>query len=215
MYLVWMITTVGLFIAFVETVNERRNYLEVEVNQKLREMIDLKEHMESLQKDIIQKLNSMVQALAQEKVIRINFGKKFESMLEAYGQHLADLARTVDNIDIHIENRLRENTNATEVSFRSKIKETVSTIEEKCTRSMSQLNRTLGNLYEQFNQWRVPKPGKCSSSCGGGVKNRVRTCTNPTPAEGGNYCVGDALECVKCRDRSCPGSCCIYNTRLT
>ncbi|KAL3871269.1 hypothetical protein ACJMK2_039276, partial [Sinanodonta woodiana] len=44
----------------------------------------------------------------------------------------------------------------------------------------------------------------CSSSCGGGVKNRVRTCTNPTPAEGGNYCVGDALECVKCRDRSCP-----------
>ncbi|KAL3871270.1 hypothetical protein ACJMK2_039277 [Sinanodonta woodiana] len=172
MYLVWMITTVGLFIAFVETVNERRNYLEVEVNQKLREMIDLKEHMESLQKDIIQyissllnsiefrKLNSMVQALAQEKVIRINFGKKFESMLEAYGQHLADLARTVDNIDIHIENRLRENTNATEVSFRSKIKETVSTIEEKCTRSMSQLNRTLGNLYEQFNQWRVPKPGK-------------------------------------------------------
>ncbi|KAL3871304.1 hypothetical protein ACJMK2_039311 [Sinanodonta woodiana] len=170
MHFIWPpMTTVVLLISFFDHGKGKGKDLEILVTQKLREMIELKEHLESLQKDTEKhissflnnngriKLNSMVQGLSKEKDIRINFGKKIEYMLETYGQQLAYLVTTVDKIDLHIENRLRANTNATEVSFRSKLEETASAIEEKFTGSMAKLNQTLGNLYEEINQWRVPK----------------------------------------------------------
>jgi len=44
----------------------------------------------------------------------------------------------------------------------------------------------------------------CSKSCGGGVKYRLRTCTNPSPDKGGAYCVGDATEMAHCETDPCP-----------
>ncbi|XP_048241500.1 uncharacterized protein LOC124124837 isoform X11 [Haliotis rufescens] len=50
--------------------------------------------------------------------------------------------------------------------------------------------------------------GACSVSCGGGsqVITRTRTCTNPAPANGGLYCVGDAVVTLAgaCNTHGCP-----------
>ena len=41
----------------------------------------------------------------------------------------------------------------------------------------------------------------CSKTCGGG--NRIRTCTNPEPRNGGTGCVGESLE--TCNTQACKG----------
>ena len=49
---------------------------------------------------------------------------------------------------------------------------------------------------------------KCSKSCGGGVRSRVRNCTNPAPAFGGMDCSaqGEPQESEPCKTRQiCPG----------
>ena len=43
--------------------------------------------------------------------------------------------------------------------------------------------------------------GTCSATCGGGTQ--TRTCTNPTPANGGANCVGDSSQ--SCNTQSCGG----------
>ncbi|KAL3870733.1 hypothetical protein ACJMK2_038777 [Sinanodonta woodiana] len=223
MEFVWLMTTAIIFISFSDNGNVKGNDIEILVTQKLQEMTDFKE---SFQKDIegyilshlnndnLTKLTRMVQGLANEKVYRINIRKKIEDMEKAYGQKLEDLATTIENIDSQIENRILAITNATEVSFGSKLEETVSSIEQKFTVSMSRLNQTLGKLYEQFNQWRVPKQvnggwtawgswSKCSSTCGKGTKNRVRTCSDPAPSDGGDYCDGVGMEYNECQISPC------------
>lgn len=45
---------------------------------------------------------------------------------------------------------------------------------------------------------------KCSKSCGGGSKERRRTCTNPEPANGGKNCVGALSESASCGTNPCP-----------
>lgn len=47
--------------------------------------------------------------------------------------------------------------------------------------------------------------GRCSVTCGNGVRNRSRSCNNPVPQYGGNQCTGDATEIHFCHERSCPG----------
>lgn len=47
--------------------------------------------------------------------------------------------------------------------------------------------------------------GRCSVTCGNGVRNRARSCNNPVPQYGGNQCTGDATEIHFCHERSCPG----------
>lgn len=44
----------------------------------------------------------------------------------------------------------------------------------------------------------------CSVSCGGGDKKRVRNCTNPEPALGGNECAGLAEISEICGTNRCP-----------
>ena len=42
-------------------------------------------------------------------------------------------------------------------------------------------------------------------TCGGGTHERLRTCTNPTPAHGGAQCSGSNKETQECNNDACPG----------
>lgn len=46
---------------------------------------------------------------------------------------------------------------------------------------------------------------ECPVTCGKGVVERVRTCTNPKPANGGEYCLGEVVETKECDNGPCPG----------
>ena len=48
----------------------------------------------------------------------------------------------------------------------------------------------------------------CSVSCGGGVQNRSRPCTNPPPAFGGETCPGESDETRACNEDPCPSKVC-------
>lgn len=45
---------------------------------------------------------------------------------------------------------------------------------------------------------------KCSKTCGGGVTQRRRSCSNPAPDHGGNDCEGPAMERGECNKQHCP-----------
>ncbi|MDP2692980.1 MAG: hypothetical protein Q8O88_05065 [bacterium] len=45
--------------------------------------------------------------------------------------------------------------------------------------------------------------GSCSLTCGGGTQTRIRTCTNPTPTNGGTTCSGSASESQSCNTQAC------------
>jgi len=45
---------------------------------------------------------------------------------------------------------------------------------------------------------------ECSKTCGGGENKRVRSCTNPEPANGGKDCEGEAVEQGECSTNPCP-----------
>lgn len=42
-------------------------------------------------------------------------------------------------------------------------------------------------------------------TCGGGLRVRTRSCTNPTPANGGQQCVGLFFGSESCNTHPCPG----------
>ncbi|VDI14662.1 Hypothetical predicted protein, partial [Mytilus galloprovincialis] len=44
----------------------------------------------------------------------------------------------------------------------------------------------------------------CTKSCGTGIKTRSRTCTNPSPSEGGSACKGSATQKDVCNEKPCP-----------
>ncbi|XP_071810508.1 A disintegrin and metalloproteinase with thrombospondin motifs 9-like isoform X3 [Asterias amurensis] len=46
--------------------------------------------------------------------------------------------------------------------------------------------------------------GDCSRTCGGGVKQAVRQCTEPSPQNGGKYCIGRRVRFRSCNSRTCP-----------
>lgn len=45
----------------------------------------------------------------------------------------------------------------------------------------------------------------CPVTCGGGVQNRSRTCTNPPAQFGGKPCPGESDETRVCNEDPCPG----------
>ncbi|KAL5247791.1 hypothetical protein ACHWQZ_G019622 [Mnemiopsis leidyi] len=53
--------------------------------------------------------------------------------------------------------------------------------------------------YSDFGDW-----SECSADCGGGTQTRTRTCTNPTPAHGGDDCAGWSYETRECNTPACP-----------
>ena len=53
--------------------------------------------------------------------------------------------------------------------------------------------------WSDFGDW-----SECSADCGGGTQTRTRTCTNPTPANRGADCVGNATETQDCNKHECP-----------
>ena len=44
----------------------------------------------------------------------------------------------------------------------------------------------------------------CSTTCGGGRRTRMRTCSSPAPANGGNTCDGSSSESQPCNTNGCP-----------
>ena len=60
-----------------------------------------------------------------------------------------------------------------------------------------------------WSSWTNSTP--CSSRCADGTQTRVRSCTRPTPAYGGEDCIGDSKETVHCGSNSCGNMhACIY-----
>ena len=49
------------------------------------------------------------------------------------------------------------------------------------------------------------KYDKCSGTCGWGVTQRRRTCTNPPPKGSGKKCGGSSFERKLCRRKKCSG----------
>ena len=46
----------------------------------------------------------------------------------------------------------------------------------------------------------------CTRVCGGGLRTRHRFCNNPTPAHGGQDCVGNRIQTANCNTERCPGN---------
>ncbi|XP_063690486.1 uncharacterized protein LOC134823063 [Bolinopsis microptera] len=53
--------------------------------------------------------------------------------------------------------------------------------------------------WSNFSEWL-----ECSKTCGGGSQTRTRTCTNPSPANGGEDCQGEDSESQDCNPQECP-----------
>lgn len=55
-----------------------------------------------------------------------------------------------------------------------------------------------------YTSWSIWK--ECSATCGGGIQERSRTCTNPKPQNGGQDCaaLGPAAETRSCNSQPCP-----------
>ena len=59
---------------------------------------------------------------------------------------------------------------------------------------------TVDGGWSDLGEWSV-----CSAECGGGSQIRSKTCTNPSPANGGKECEGEDEELRTCNPDPCPG----------
>ena len=57
-------------------------------------------------------------------------------------------------------------------------------------------------VHGQWAQWSAYSI--CSKSCGTGVQQRTRQCSNPAPQYGGDNCIGSGLEETACQMPPCP-----------
>ena len=55
----------------------------------------------------------------------------------------------------------------------------------------------------KWSSWETWSP--CTKTCGNGMRNRLRLCNNPAPANGGNTCDGKEESSEFCLVRHCPG----------
>jgi len=70
---------------------------------------------------------------------------------------------------------------------------------------LSLLLTAIDGGYTEWSTWEA-----CSKSCGGGIKLRKRTCTNPEPLNGGKDCLqqhlGTDTDQMECNPTCCPGN---------
>ena len=66
---------------------------------------------------------------------------------------------------------------------------------------------TVDGGWSDLGEWSV-----CSAECGGGSQIRSKTCTNPSPANGGKECEGEDEETRRCNQQSCHGKIAFYVT---
>ncbi|XP_063687572.1 uncharacterized protein LOC134820861 isoform X3 [Bolinopsis microptera] len=58
---------------------------------------------------------------------------------------------------------------------------------------------SVNGQWSDYSAW-----SDCSVTCGDGVRTRTKTCDNPAPAAGGNYCEGQGSETKTCSGPVCP-----------
>ncbi|XP_014286449.1 A disintegrin and metalloproteinase with thrombospondin motifs 15 isoform X3 [Halyomorpha halys] len=69
-------------------------------------------------------------------------------------------------------------------------------------RCVSRDRKSLQPVNGGWGKWQ--KYGECSRTCGGGVRKSIRDCNNPTPANGGKYCLGERVRYHSCATQECP-----------
>ncbi|XP_052077212.1 A disintegrin and metalloproteinase with thrombospondin motifs 1-like [Mytilus californianus] len=61
--------------------------------------------------------------------------------------------------------------------------------------------------FQVDGHWGSWSTASCSVPCGSGEEYRKRICNNPSPSNGGKYCVGNDIELSQCNLGDCPESC--------
>ncbi|KAH3754724.1 thrombospondin-2-like [Dreissena polymorpha] len=56
-------------------------------------------------------------------------------------------------------------------------------------------------VHGNWSDWSIWS--NCSATCGVGVRQKIRTCTNPKPDRSGNDCVGEYIEYTVCPNKPC------------
>ncbi|XP_065835038.1 disintegrin and metalloproteinase domain-containing protein 11-like [Oscarella lobularis] len=73
-----------------------------------------------------------------------------------------------------------------------------------CSESSTDSQSCTGQQCPRDGQWGTWAPwSACPVTCGGGVTYRLRTCSNPTPADGGKDCSGDGVDEILCGTLDC------------
>ncbi|XP_043589159.1 A disintegrin and metalloproteinase with thrombospondin motifs 9 isoform X1 [Bombus pyrosoma] len=71
-----------------------------------------------------------------------------------------------------------------------------------CLRGECVSRRNLEPVDGQWGAW--GRYGKCSRTCGGGIKKKYRECNNPPPQNNGHYCIGERVKYRSCGTKECP-----------
>ena len=53
--------------------------------------------------------------------------------------------------------------------------------------------------------WSEWQTGTCTLTCGGGLQDKTRTCSNPAQANWGADCTGASTQQIPCNQDPCPG----------
>ncbi|XP_038060636.1 A disintegrin and metalloproteinase with thrombospondin motifs 9-like [Patiria miniata] len=67
---------------------------------------------------------------------------------------------------------------------------------------ISRRHHSLASVDGGWGKWEPY--GQCSRTCGGGVRQAIRQCTQPVPQNGGKYCIGRRARFGSCNSRPCP-----------
>jgi hypothetical protein len=59
--------------------------------------------------------------------------------------------------------------------------------------------------WSQWSTWTT-----CTVTCGGGIQDRLRFCSNPAPKHDGKLCLGNPIEARDCNTQLCPGKSNLY-----
>lgn len=71
-----------------------------------------------------------------------------------------------------------------------------------CNRGECVSRKNLKPINGKWGRW--GNYSACSRTCGGGIEKKYRECDNPSPKNGGNYCIGDRVKYRSCATNECP-----------